>query len=589
MTARHGTSEGAKTRENATPKPSTDPAEAIALKHLGDAGRGRRHGNGSPKPADRTDRTSFVGREPGQNGHAPSSVSSVSGFPGGGSAPGARQSAPNWEDPLPIDAPPLPAFPVTELGEHLSPMVEAAAEQFQTPVDLAAMTALGVISAAIGGRRRIKVRPGWDETTSVWMAGLAGSSELKSPLVRKLSAPICDAEKALQIDKKDAIEELEQDRRIAESQMKAAENKAGTAKKPEERDGAVKEAKEARKRLAEIGNVPHMPRIIFGDLTPEIAAKRCAEQGGRMSIISDEGGTLEMLTGSGSSKDQPNINFFLKAYSGDSEPVDRITRDTVLSDEAHVAMALLFQPAVLDGLARKHSKLLGKGLFGRFLYALPVSRVGSRLENPEPVPENINNAYAKRIEDLVELVWDTNCCDDIKFTSGATKVLAAFRGALEPRLGPRGDLHAIGEWAGKLAGNCARVAALLALFDNPMCREVDDKYVTRAVNLGPYFIAHAKRVYELMGRKEDDETLDVARDALAWIRHRTDPLEAFTKRDMQRGLARRVTSAEQVQDAIDLLAETGWVAPQPAPERPEGQGGRPPLPRYEVHPWCSEK
>lgn len=477
---------------------------------------------------------------------------------------------------------------MTELGNNLSPMVEAAAEQFQVPVDLAAVTALGVISAAVGGRRRIKVRRGWDETTSVWMAGLAGSSELKSPLVRKLSAPICAAEKQLQSDKKDQIEEQEQDRRIAESQMKAFEAKAGTAKDPADRDAAIKDAKDARKRLAEIGNVPKPPRIIFGDLTPEVAAKRCAEQGGRIAIISDEGGTLEMLSG-GYSKDQPNVNFFLKAYSGDSEPVDRVTRDTILSDEAHVAMALLFQPAVLDGLARKHSKLQGKGLFGRFLYALPVSRVGTRAENPDPVRDKVDGAYAKRIEDLVELVWDTNSCEDIKFTGEAAKVLGAYRASLEPRLGPRGDLHAIGEWAGKLAGNCARIAALLALFDNPMCREVDDKHVTRAVNLGPYFIAHAKRVYELMGRKEDDETLDVARDALAWVRHRDDPLQAFTKRDMQRGLSRRVTSADQVQDAIDLLAETGWVALQPSPERPEGQGGRPPLPRYEVHPWCSQK
>ncbi|WP_370360043.1 YfjI family protein [Catenulispora sp. MAP12-49] len=465
-------------------------------------------------------------------------------------------------------------------------MVEAAAEQFQVPVDLAAMTALGIISASVGGRRRIKVRPGWDETTSLWVAGLAGSSELKSPLIRKLSAPIRDAEKALQIERKDEIEELEQDRRIAESQMKAAEARAGTAKTENARKEATADAKAARQRLAEIGQVPKPPRIIFGDLTPEIAAKRCAEQGGRIAIISAEGGTLEMMSG-GYSKDQPNINFFLNAYSGDSEPVDRITRETILSDEAHVAMALLFQPAVLDGLARKHGKLQGKGLFGRYLYTLPVSRVGSRIESADPVPANVDNAYARRIEDLIDKVWDSDS-DTIEFTTEAAKVLATYRASIEPRLGPQGDLRGIGEWAGKLAGNCARVAALLALFDNPGCREIDDKHVNKAVNLGPYLIAHAKRIYELMGRKEEDETLDVARDALAWIRHRTNPLQDFTKRDMQRGLSRRIASADQVQDALDLLAEAGWVAVQPAPERAEGQGGRPPSPRYDVHPWCAE-
>lgn len=538
----------------------------------------------SMESVDRNDRIPGAESNIGHSGHPPGSVNSVNGFPDTDSAT-TMPNLDGWDEPLSIEAPPLPAFPTAELGPNLAPVIEAVAEQFQVPVDLAAMTVLGVISASVGGRRRIKVREGWDETTSVWTAAVAGSSELKSPVVRMLAAPVEEAQRQLQADQKDQIEALEQERRIEENRMKAEEARAGNATDAGKRATATAEAQAARKRLSELGPVPKPARIVFGDLTPEVAAKRCAEQGGRLAILSAEGGTLEMLTG-GYSKDQPNINFFLNAYSGDAEPVDRITRDTIVSDHAHVAMALLFQPAVLDGLARQHNKLRGKGLFGRFLFSYPVSRVGSRAQEASAVPADLRAEYNGRIRALIYQIWDTKAEGQLVFTPAATKVLITFKGDLEPRLGPRGDLRTIGEWAGKLAGNCARVAALLALFDNPAAREVDDEYVTRAVNLARYFIRHAQKIYELMGRKDEDDTLDLARDVLSLIKGRAEPLESFTRRDVQRALGRHAGTVEEVQAAIDYLAENGWVAAMPVPERSEGQRGRPPLPQYDVHPWC---
>ncbi|GAA4676640.1 hypothetical protein GCM10023347_33680 [Streptomyces chumphonensis] len=490
-----------------------------------------------------------------------------------------------WEEPLPIDSPPLPSFPTEALGPNLAPLVSAAAETFQVPEDLPGITVLGIIASAIGGRRRVQVTPAWHETTSLWVAGIANSSELKSPLLRLLSAPIKEAEKELRTAAAPVIEEKQQERRIAEGRMAAAEKQATSARKADERDEGKADAQAAREMLAEIGEIPSLPRILFGDLTPEVAQKRAAEQGGRIAVASAEGGTFEMMTGV-YSQGQPNINFFLNAYSGDAEPVDRISRETITMDSAHVSLSLLVQPSVLDGLARKHNKLRGKGLLGRFIYAYPMSRVGERAMRPAPIPPSTATGYSSRIHELVERVWDSTE-QVITFTDDAADTLIAFRATIEPRLQEKtGDLRVIGEWAGKLHGTCARIASVLALYDNPGAQHVSAEHVGRAVRIARYLIAHASRIYEVMDRKEEDTALDRARDIISWLRSLAEkPLTAFTRRDAQRGLGRSAGSAEDVQEALDLLDEYGWVARQPLPEREPGKRGQNPLPRYLIHPW----
>jgi hypothetical protein len=522
---------------------------------------------------DRIDGTPGPSHRPAQPGFSDNSVNADPPQPSG------------WDEPLPIDTPSLPAFPAEALGPNLEPVVTAAAETYQVPLDLPGIAVLGIIATAVGGRRRVQVTPAWHETTSLWVAGIANSSELKSPLLRFLAAPIKDAERDLRLKAEPLIEEKQQERRIEEGRMAAAEKLAVTGSTPAKRQEGEADAQAARERLAEIGPIPVPPRILFGDLTPEVAQKRAAEQGGRLAVASAEGGTFEMMTGV-YSQNQPNINFFLNAYSGDAEPVDRISRETITMDSAHVSLTLLVQPSVLDGLARKHNKLRGKGLLGRFIYAYPVSKVGGRNMRPQPIPASTTTGYHSRIHELIERVWD-GPEQPLVFTDAAADTLIEFRSTIEPRLHEKtGDLRAIGEWAGKLHGTTARIAAVLALYDDPGAQHVGTDHVTRAIQLARYLIAHASRIYEVMDRKEQDTALDRARDILAWLRQRRDePVVTFTRRDAQRGLGRGAGTAEDVQEALDLLDEYGWLARQPTPERAPGQRGQNPLPQYAVHPW----
>jgi len=57
---------------------------------------------------------------------------------------------------------------------------------------------------------------------------------------------------------------------------------------------------------------------------------------------------------------------------------------------------------------------------------------------------------------------------------------------------PGGELEVIEDWANKLAGQTARIAGLLALFDDPLCRTVSADHVRRAALMYDDLVAHTR-------------------------------------------------------------------------------------------------
>ena len=50
-------------------------------------------------------------------------------------------------------------------------------------------------------------------------------------------------------------------------------------------------------QIADAIEVPPIPRLVADDITPEAAASLLAEQGGRLAIISAEGGIFDIIAG----------------------------------------------------------------------------------------------------------------------------------------------------------------------------------------------------------------------------------------------------------------------------------------------------
>ncbi|HEX5120472.1 MAG TPA: YfjI family protein [Pseudonocardiaceae bacterium] len=485
-----------------------------------------------------------------------------------------------WETPVPLSpVAQLPVFPVDVLPGWLADMVTATATTFQTPPDLPGCLALAALSTAAGGRAVVEIRPGWTEPVNIYTVVVSPPSTRKSPPFRVLTAPLRRAERDLIDAAKAEIEQARITRAAAErAQLKAEQSIDVGDGEDSATNPTVVAAVQAAMAAGEV-TIPPVPRLLADDLTPETAANLLHLHGGRLAVLSAEGGLFATLAGRYSGT--PNLDVFLKGYSGDSVQVDRMGREREFVDAPAITIGLTVQPAIIDELA-KTALLRGTGLLARFLYSVPANTVGHRLARPDPIPTPVADTYDQHLRALVHALADWTDPAVLTFSPAADDRMAAYQDAIEPKLDPTGGEWAhIGDWAGKLAGQTARLAALLhaaAHPTHPWAQPIPDTTVAAAQQLGDYYCAHALTVFDRLGA---DPALHGARAVLAWIQHhhptRFTKREAFTK--LSRAQFPTMTSLDP---ALDLLEQHGHIRSAVQPER-SGRG-RPPSPAYLTHP-----
>ncbi len=225
-------------------------------------------------------------------------------------------------NPQPLTrAKPPPEFPTEALPDWLKLHVQQVAHFTQTPTDLAGTVALGVLAAAAGGRAVTEVRPGWREPLNLYVVTALDPGNRKSAVFRAMTTPLRDVEQNLADQTRAAIVESATTKQIAERAAESAKQAAGRTNDAERRAELTADAIAAA-AMAESIVVPTLPRLLADDITPESAASMLAEQGGRLTIASAEGGLFDMLAGRYSSG-VPNLDWALKGHAGDTLRVDR--------------------------------------------------------------------------------------------------------------------------------------------------------------------------------------------------------------------------------------------------------------------------
>ncbi|MEU3274522.1 YfjI family protein [Saccharomonospora sp. NPDC006951] len=488
--------------------------------------------------------------------------------------------ASGWEPPVPLTAArQLPAFPVDALPSWVGEQVSAVAEATQTPPDLAGCVGLAALSTAAGGRAVAEIRTGWVEPVNLYTVVVMEPSARKSPVFNAMIRPIYSLEARLREESHEAIEAARVRRRAAEAASEKAEKIAANAAESD-RDSALADAVDAALSVSSVA-IPVEPKLVVDDITPERVGSVLADQGGRLAILSDEGGIFAIIAGrySGSA----NTNVFLKGYTGSQLRVDRTNRPSELVENPALTLGLTVQPAVIDELG--HTAMLrGSGFLARILYSLPPSLVGTRIARPNPVPEPVETTYNERLHTIAHNLngWTTEPAV-LRFSEPADDLMAELQDDLEDKLNPHGGTWShIGDWGGKLAGQTARIAALLHTAQhphNPWEHPVTGDTFTHAWRLADYYGHHALATFDHIGA---DQSLDNARHILDWIT-RTRPT-TFTRRQLFSALNRnRFRRADDLDAPLTLLEDHGHIHHHQPPTA-VGKRGRKPSPTYWTHP-----
>jgi len=129
-------------------------------------------------------------------------------------------------------------------------------------------------------------------------------------------------------------------------------------------------------------------------------------------------------------------------------------------------------------------------------------------------------------------------------------------------------LFHINDWASKLCGQIARIAALLHIFryalEKPWNRRIALQDMHAAVKIGHVLIRHALKVFS---QADDDLGHSIAEDILNWIKNSN--IERFTQRECLRKLRRydrkTLRMGLNILKERDFLHEFSDIRPKGAP------------------------
>jgi hypothetical protein len=384
------------------------------------------------------------------------------------------------------------------------------------------------------------------------------------------------------------ITELACERRVMEAKLKGLEAKAAKAEDAAEVHRLRQEAKELAKELAQYP-VPDTPQLFCDDVTPEKLTQLIVRQGGRMLLASPEGTAFEIAKGRYS--ETANFDVFLKGHAGDPLRTGRVERETESVNQPALSCALAVQPDVISGLSEQTS-MRGRGFLARWLYSLPVSKVGRRKTAPPAVPAEVTQRFRQGLLWLWKLpasnIPGREAGWEVPFSCDADKAMRDLELWLEPQLAEGEPLAHLAGWGNKLCGAVARLSLILHMaatlgagegWTDPVSRET----VEAACALGKdYYLPHAKAAFDLMGA--DERAKDAGR-VVGWLAARRkcenvklwNGVPVITKRDIHVGVFGSSRTVDEVSATCRLLTEHGYL-------RSAGPGWRRDSQLYELNP-----
>jgi len=484
-----------------------------------------------------------------------------------------KGSLEEWPELVPLNDSKAPEIPDDILPGWAGDFTREASRSIQIPYPMALASVLGAVSMAVSSAVKcIHVGPGHIETPNVYLFAPLLSGERKTGMVGAATAPLYEWETEQAEFKTDEIRAAQSRRKTQEKIIEGMRNKAAKTSDDEERRALIESI--AAQEVA-LEDIPHLPRLLADDATPESLPRILKAQGEVLGIISSEGGIFDIFGGRYSRDGIPNLDLLLKAHNGESYRVDRIGRDPIVLNNPRLVVCICPQPDVLLSMADKPG-FRGRGLLARFLYLFSESQVGYRDISPDPMSESVTREYSTLVKALLDM---RGANLELTISPAARAPWLQFSQMVEEQMRPGGEFEHFRDWAGKLPGQAARLAGVFHCIEAqlPSALEVSEDTMQRALTLSALLADHAKVAFSTMG---SDPATEAAQAILGWIQRKE--RDKFTLRDCFIALQGRYKSTSELKPGLSVLAERGYV--RDIGMKLAGGKGRPSGPYYEVNP-----
>lgn len=455
--------------------------------------------------------------------------------------------ASEWEKPIPFTEITTPDFPTDALPEPMAAFVDALSISTQTPNEMGAILSLGVLATAFQRRYTVQVTPDWKEQLSLYTVAVAPPGERKTAVIGSLMAPVYSYEATRRDFEAVEIAQNQSEKAMLEKALSVAQTNAAKAKDAQAMEWGREKVRDLSAQLAEFKEMVPF-RLVVDDTTPEKLIDIMDVREGCMTISSAEGGIFDAL--SGRYDKGANFDIYLKGHAGDPISVERIGRSPNYIPNPRLTMMLTIQPEVLNGLMG-NATFKGRGLCGRFLYAICKSKVGRREVNPAPVPEAVREAYGQFVKRLLSGQGE----GVIYLSPEADRLRIEYAAHVERRLGNEWEF--IRDWGGKLVGAMIRIAGLLHAADSngfPTREPISADEMARAIRIAEFLGPHAEAAYQVMGADERQESAKYLLRRMLEIGK-----DSISKRDLFAACQTHFGKSENMTAPLQKLEEMGYI------------------------------
>ena len=408
-------------------------------------------------------------------------------------------NAPAWPMPQPLTAKiEAEPYPVDALPDTIRAAVEEVGGFVKAPEPLVASSAIAALSLAIQPHYDVERANKLHSPVSTFTLVIAESGERKSTCDGFFTKAVRDYESAQVEAAKPYVKDYN-----AASESWAAKH-GGIKDKIRQ---LAKEKKPTAGLEADLRDLeynkpkpPRIPRLIYGDVTPEELAYKLAMVWPSGGVVSAEAGVVFGSHGMGSDSVTRNLARLNVLWDGGDLQIDRRSTDSFTVRGARLTMGLQVQSATLLSFFEKSGALArGTGFLARFLIAWPESTQGNRpfTEAPEQWPSLA--AFNRRITEILNLsvpIDENGSLTPIMLTltPEAKAAWIEYHDAIEAQLASGGELFDVRDVASKSADNAARLAALFHVFEGGLGAISADAF-ERASRIAAWHLSESRRFF----------------------------------------------------------------------------------------------
>ncbi|MBD8529565.1 MULTISPECIES: DUF3987 domain-containing protein [unclassified Massilia] len=235
------------------------------------------------------------------------------------------------------------------------------------------------------------------------------------------------------------------------------------------------------------------------------------------------------------------------------------------AEDRRLSLLVFVQPVIaMDFLSSP--LVMQQGLGNRFLYSQPQSLVGTRkFDDIELDEEPVYKEYCEKITKLANQQWKINPhtggvdARTVRLSDDAKAAWVKYYDEMELAIAPGGDMATHAGYAGRYSEQILRLAALLAIADDPNVVTIGEETMLNAIEIGSYYMDSAMSAFNVAPANKDE--LD-AGTLLDWIRSKQEELgiAGIPVRMMYRVGPRCARPQKRTKALLDLLESRGEIS-----------------------------